>query len=84
MIPGYSGSGKSTIFYTNPKRARCILVDDKPLVAFDKTKLRKHVSFVTQEPQLILTTIASKIRYGMSEDTAAAVLDAASNSKQAV
>jgi ABC-type multidrug transport system fused ATPase/permease subunit len=81
-LVGCSGSGKSTIFqlllqFYQPQEGT-ILVDDKPLGTYDKTELREHMSFVTQEPQLFSTTIGANIWYGMPEDTPVAVLNAAS------
>lgn len=67
-VVGTSGSGKSTLFkllagvYT-PQRG-CLYLGDRPLYAYDRKELFKHMAFVPQEPILFNRTIRDNILFG--------------------
>lgn len=67
-LVGQSGSGKSTIaqllmnFYQIDKGQ--ILIDDKPMEAFNLTELRRQIGIVPQEVLLFGGTIMENISYG--------------------
>jgi ABC-type multidrug transport system fused ATPase/permease subunit len=80
-LVGSSGSGKSTIasllqrFYE--PNAGEILVDDRPVTAYDLTSLRSQMAYVPQEVILFGGTIRENIAYGKPEATDEEIAEAA-------
>lgn len=67
-IIGPSGSGKSTLLrlldlYIEPTAGR-ILVDDIDIQTVSLQDLRRHVAWISQQPQLFATSIADNMRDG--------------------
>lgn len=80
-LVGSSGSGKSTLadlllrFY-EPASGR-ICIDGKPLSAFAKSDLRRHIGTVAQETMLFNDTIRNNIAFGCPDASEAQVVEAA-------
>jgi ATP-binding cassette, subfamily B, bacterial len=70
-IVGPTGAGKTTLIsllprFYDPQEGR-VLIDGVDVREFSLSSLRRHVSFVHQEPMLFSGTIAHNIGYGRSE-----------------
>src|SRR3989344_5120681 len=80
-LVGRSGAGKSTLallalrFYDPHSGA--ILWDGQDLRNFTRTSLRKHISYIPQDPTLFHRTIFENIAYGLEHPSRQAVLAAA-------
>ncbi|HMQ59957.1 MAG TPA: ABC transporter transmembrane domain-containing protein [Flavilitoribacter sp.] len=80
-LVGSSGAGKSTIvqlllrFY-QPDEGR-ILVDDRPIQAFDLSEYRSNLAIVPQEVLLFGGTIRDNIRYGKPDADEEEIIEAA-------
>ncbi len=80
-IVGSSGAGKSTIFslilrFYDPQSGR-VLIDGVPAREADLKALRRHISYVPQEPAVFASSIADNIRYGSTDASEEAVREAA-------
>ncbi|MEA3230364.1 MAG: ABC transporter ATP-binding protein [Thermodesulfobacteriota bacterium] len=83
-IVGPTGSGKTSLInllvrFYDPSRGR-VLINDRPLTAFNTTALRRHMALVTQDPFLFTGTIAENIRFGnplLSDDELTRVIQSA-------
>ncbi|XP_019656660.2 ATP-binding cassette sub-family B member 9 isoform X1 [Ailuropoda melanoleuca] len=68
-LVGPSGSGKSSCvnilenFY--PLEGGCVLLDGKPISAYDHKYLHRVISLVSQEPVLFARSITDNISYGL-------------------
>lgn len=71
IVIGDSGSGKSTLlsqflgFY--PETHEMILINDKPLNAYDLSSVRQAIAWVDQEPKLLHASIRDNLILGLSE-----------------
>lgn len=80
-IMGATGAGKTSItqliarFY-EPQQGR-VLIDGKPVEAYDLTSLRSNIGFVMQEPFLFSASIKANISYGRPDATMEEIIDAA-------
>jgi len=80
-LVGHSGAGKSTIiqllmrFY--PLNGGNILVDEKPIKAYDLTSYRQNIGTVPQEIILFGGTIRENINYGKPDASEAEIVAAA-------
>ncbi|SFB35487.1 ATP-binding cassette, subfamily B, MsbA [Lentibacillus halodurans] len=80
-LSGSTGSGKTSItqliprFY-EPEKGE-VLVDGRPVDAYQLKTLRSHIGFVLQESFLFSTTIRENIRYGNPEIPEEKIIDAA-------
>jgi ATP-binding cassette subfamily B (MDR/TAP) protein 1 len=91
-LAGESGCGKSTLIqllqrFYDPQEGE-ILLDGKPLPAYNIAWLRRQFGLVPQEPTLFADTIKNNILYGVPQgqvvtDDDAAVTDAASRADAA-
>lgn len=67
-LVGSTGAGKSTIAQLIPRlydvQKGEILIDGKPLAAYQQRSLREIMGFVPQKPFLFLDTIAANISFG--------------------
>ena len=78
---GSTGAGKTTItnllnrFYDISDGE--ILIDGKPLKAYDKEHLRKNIAMVLQDTHLFTGTVMENIRYGRLDATDEEVIEAA-------
>jgi subfamily B ATP-binding cassette protein MsbA len=80
-LVGSSGSGKSTLADLIPRfhdvASGEILIDGINIKDYTIASLRKHMSFVTQEPILFNDTIASNIALGNNTETIEEISEAA-------
>uniref|UniRef100_A0ABI7YN83 ATP binding cassette subfamily B member 9 n=1 Tax=Felis catus TaxID=9685 RepID=A0ABI7YN83_FELCA len=80
-LVGPSGSGKSSCvnilenFY--PLEGGCVLLDGKPVSAYDHKYLHRVISLVSQEPVLFARSITDNISYGLSTVPFEMVVEAA-------
>ncbi|MGX7031326.1 ABC transporter ATP-binding protein [Vagococcus zengguangii] len=64
-LVGHTGSGKSSIInllfrFYDPQNGQ-VLIDEQPLVEYNRESIRSHMGIVLQEPYLFSGTIASNI-----------------------
>lgn len=80
-LVGPSGAGKSTLIDLLPRLREPtggrILIDGRPLAAYDRAALRGAISYVPQSPQLFDVTVADHIRYGKADASEAEIEAAA-------
>lgn len=82
-IIGKTGSGKSTILeligrlYDVPNGE--LLIDDKPITAFNLNELRKAIGYVPQDAFLFSDSIKNNILFGKADATEAEMIQAAKN-----
>jgi len=83
-LVGRSGAGKSTLvhlllgFY-RPETGR-ILIDGSDIAGLTQESLRAQIGMVTQDTSLLHRSIRDNIRYGRSDASEAAIVDAARRS----
>jgi ATP-binding cassette subfamily B protein len=81
VLRGVSGAGKSTLAdllrrFLDPDSGR-ILLDGRPLEAFDLADLRRRIVVVEHSPVLFRGSILDNLRYGHGEVDEATAIDAA-------
>jgi subfamily B ATP-binding cassette protein MsbA len=80
-LVGPSGAGKSTIItllarFYDPSAGR-VMVDDRPLAAYNVQSVRRQIGIVMQDSILFTGTISDNIRYGRHNATQAEIVAAA-------
>jgi ATP-binding cassette subfamily B protein len=81
VLRGVSGAGKSTLAdllrrFVDPDSGR-ILLDERPLAAFNLADLRRRIVVVEHSPVLFRGSILDNLRYGHGEVDEATAIDAA-------
>jgi ATP-binding cassette subfamily B protein len=76
-LVGPSGSGKTTLtkllLRLADRDGGLIAIDGQDIARVTQHSLRRHIAYVSQDPQMLHRTIAENICYGLDDDESAAI-----------